>query len=106
MKKYSINLTLQVELARQILQVAAIDKGHVQGLYAGVTYSNYVNYSEQSAFTNRWSCNNTDFLRDKHRCQLVVRLKANKYYQELLGYLPYYINFLNIRLLLWSLIFV
>ena len=33
----------------------------------------------------------------KYRCQLMVRLKTNKYYQELLYYLSSYINFLNIR---------
>ena len=32
----------------------------------------------------------------KHRCQLVVRLKTNKYYQELLCLLSSYINFLNL----------
>ena len=36
----------------------------------------------------------------KHRCQLVVRLKANKCYQDLLRYLSSYINLLNIRLCL------
>ena len=35
--------------------------------------------------------------RVKRRYQLVVRLKANKYYQELLRYLSSYINLLNIR---------
>ena len=34
----------------------------------------------------------------KRRCRLVVRLKANKCYQELLPSLSFYINFLNIRL--------
>ena len=36
--------------------------------------------------------NVTDFLRVKRRCQLVVRVKANKCYQELLRYLSSYIN--------------
>ena len=34
----------------------------------------------------------------KHKCQLVVRLKVNKYYQKLLCYLSFYINLLNIKL--------
>ena len=38
-----------------------------------------------------------DSSRVKHRCQLVVRLKVNKYYQELLCYLFSYINHLIIR---------
>ena len=36
-------------------------------------------------------------LRVKHKYQLVIRLKANKYYQELLWYLSSYINLLSIR---------
>ena len=39
-------------------------------------------------------------LRVKRKCQLVVRLKANECYQELLRYLSSYINLLNIRLCL------
>ena len=35
-------------------------------------------------------------LRVKRRCQLVVRLKANKCYQKLLCYLSSYINLLNL----------
>ena len=35
--------------------------------------------------------------RIKHKCQLVIRLKANKYYQELIYYLSLYINVLNIK---------
>ena len=37
-------------------------------------------------------------LRVKRRCQLVIRLKANKCYQELLCFLSSYINLLNIKL--------
>ena len=44
-------------------------------------------------------------LRVKRKYQLVVRLKANKYYQELLRSLSSYINFLNIRLLRGFLVF-
>ena len=44
-------------------------------------------------------------LQVKRRCQLVVKLKANKCYQELLRSLSSYINLLNIRLLLGSLVF-
>ena len=43
-------------------------------------------------------------MRVKHRCQLLVRLKANKCYQELLCYLSSYINLLSIRLLGWLLV--
>ena len=32
----------------------------------------------------------------EHKCQLVVRLKANKFYQELLCFLSFYINLLNL----------
>ena len=42
--------------------------------------------------------NNADFFKVKCRCQLVVKLKANKYYQGLLCYLSFYIKLLNIRL--------
>ena len=40
--------------------------------------------------------NGTDSLRVKGRCQLVVRLKANKCYQGLIYYLSSYINLLNL----------
>ena len=36
-------------------------------------------------------------LRVKRRCQLIIRLKANKCYQKLLRSLSPYINLLNIR---------
>ena len=42
--------------------------------------------------------NDGDFLRVKCKCQLVVRLNANKCYKELLRSLSSDINFLNIRL--------
>ena len=45
--------------------------------------------------------NSADSSRVKRRCQLIIRLKANKCYQELLCYLSYYINFLNIKLCVW-----
>ena len=35
-------------------------------------------------------------LRAKRRCQLIVRLKANKCYQEWLCFLSFYINLLNL----------
>ena len=44
---------------------------------------------------------NSDSLRVKRRYQLVIRLKTNKCYQELLYYLSSYINLLNIRLCVW-----
>ena len=33
-----------------------------------------------------------NFLKLKLKCQLVVILKANKYYKKLLHYLPFYIS--------------
>ena len=44
--------------------------------------------------------NSADSSRVKRRCQLVVKLKANKYYQELLRYLSPYINLLVLDLCL------
>ena len=38
------------------------------------------------------------FQESKYRCQLVVKLKTNKYNQKLLYYLSFYINLLNIKL--------
>ena len=46
----------------------------------------------------KWLKEKSNFLRVKRRCQLIVRLKANKSYHKLLCYLSSYINFLNIRL--------
>ena len=51
-----------------------------------------------SVFTKGCKFNGADFLKVKRKCQLVVRLKANKYYHGLLCYLSSYINLLNIRL--------
>ena len=42
--------------------------------------------------------NGANSSRVKRKCQLVVRLKANKCYQELLHFLSSYINLLNIKL--------
>ena len=66
-----------------------LHKGHVQGACE----------LPEVICIYKWAeFNSADFLRVKRRCQLVVRLKANKCYQELLCYLSSYINFLNIRL--------
>ena len=45
--------------------------------------------------------NSGDSSKVKRKCLMVIRLKANKCYQELLCYLSSYINFLNIRLCGW-----
>ena len=50
------------------------------------------------AFTNGWRFNSANSFRVKHRCQMVVKLKANKCYLRLLCYLFSYINFFNITL--------
>ena len=78
--------------------------GPMQTSYIKVTCRGHMNYLEQSAFTNRRNFNNTDSSRVKLSCQLVVRLKANKCYYQLLGYLSSYTNFLNIKLFLGSLV--
>ena len=76
--------------------------GHVERPCGEVTFRRYASCPEWSAFTNRWSCNSTevtcnvDSSRVKHRCQLVIRRKANKCYPELLCYLSSYINLLNL----------
>ena len=77
-----------------------LHKGHVQKLWGEVTYRDEVtcrrhaSCSKWSAFTNGWSNNSTDSSIQR-RCQLVIRLKVNKYYQKLLNSLSFYINLLN-----------
>ena len=46
---------------------------------------------------DKWLREKDNSLRVKRRCQLVVRLKANKCYQELLSSLSSYINLLNLK---------
>ena len=68
----------------------------------------HVSYQGESAFTrSRRAVKGIDkgdgfnvrtFLRVKCRCQLILRLKANKCYQELLRFFSFYINLLIIRL--------
>ena len=72
-----------------------LHKGHVQGSRGEVTCRWHVSCPEWSAFTNGWSNNSADSW-SQRRCQLVVRLKANKCCQELLCSLSSYINFLNL----------
>ena len=77
-------------------------KSHVQGLYAGIICKSHIQRSYKlpgAICIYKWTeFNSTESLRVKYRCQLVVRLKANNCYQELLCYLSSYINSLNIRL--------
>ena len=81
-----------------------LHKGHIQGsrdevtCIGKVTCKRHASCSEWSAFIYGWSCNSANSSRIKYRCQLVVRLKANKCYQKLLGYLSSYTKLLNIRL--------
>ena len=88
-------------------------RGHVQGSRAGVTCRGHI---QGSVTGSMWVVQGdlhlqmggvitVQTLRVKCRCQLVVRLKANECYQELLRYLSSYINLLNIRLCsgLWPL---
>ena len=87
---------------------------YVQRLYKEITWRNYVieficryhvHYLGWSAPTNERFTNREDYkigfsadsLRVKCKCQLIVRLKANKYYQKLLYYLFFNMNLLNIR---------
>ena len=81
-------------------------KGHVQGSRGDVTCRGNVQGSRargiQVARSDLYlwmgGVITVQTLWIKRRCQLVVRLKANKYYQKLLRYLSSYINLLNIRL--------
>ena len=68
-----------------------------------------MSYLKWTVFINWWTTNrksykidfSLDFSRVKNRCQLIARLKANKYYQKFFCYLSFYINLLNIRLCGW-----
>ena len=95
-KKCSIDLTPQVELAAQRLQqrscTRVIYSGHVQGSYP---------LSKVICIYKLEEFNSADSLRIKCNCQLVVRLKANKCYQRLLCYLSFYIILPNIRFCNW-----
>ena len=68
----------------------------MQGSWCELTCRENASCPDWSAFTNGWSYNGADSLRVKHRCQLVIRLKANKYYPEFLSFLSFYINLLNL----------
>ena len=84
-----------------------LHKGHVQGSWGEVTCKGHVQRLSAGDMQFARSdlhlqmgggFNSTNSFRVKRRCQLLVRLKANKCYQGLLCYLSSYINFLNIRL--------
>ena len=84
---------------------AKLHKGHVKESQDEVTSRGHVDgvaYKGAYKLPNviciyQWAeFNNADFSRVKCRCQLIVKLKANKYYQELFFFLSSYINFLNL----------
>ena len=81
-KRCSINSTLQVEWI--------VCKGHMQELRAESMWIIHSNLHLQMGGVLTMQT-----LQVKRKCQLVVRLKANKCYQELLCYLFSYINLLN-----------
>ena len=89
--RYSINSTPQ---ASQRPNARVTEWGHMQGWRGEVTCKGYTSCSGWTAFMNGWSCNSVNSL-SQHRCQLVVRLKANKCYQKLFSFLSFYINLLN-----------
>ena len=83
-----------------------LHKGYVQGPRDGVTCRDHVQGSRagdmqvarSDLYLQMGGVITVQTLWVKRRCQLVVRLKANKCYQGLLCYLSSYINFLSIRL--------
>ena len=82
-----------------------LHKGHVQGSRDEVTCRSHGVRSHAGSMQIAGSdlhlqMGGVQQCRLKRRCQLVVRLKTNKCYQELLCYLSSYINLLNIRLCL------
>ena len=72
---------------------AELHKSHMQGSQGEVTCREHASCPKWTAFTNGWSCNSADSL-SQYRYQLIVRLKANKCYHELLRYLSSSINLL------------
>ena len=96
-KMSSINSTPQIELS----YIKGTWRSYRVKSCAEVMCRDHVDYPEQSAFINGWSCNSVEVTcgvhcsRVKRGCQLVVRLKANKCYQELLCYSSSYIKFQN-----------
>ena len=102
-KRSSINSIPQIELSC----IKATCRSNDVRSCAEITCRGHVDHLEQFAFTNEWSYNSAevtygmDSSRVMCKCQLIVRLKANKCYQEWLCYLSFYIDFLNIRLCSW-----
>ena len=74
----------------QVLQDEITYRSHLQGSGREVAWRGYVSCWGWSVFTNGRSCNNTNAL-SQSKCQLVVKLKANECYQELLRSLSFYI---------------
>ena len=62
----------------------------------GIACRGYASYPGWFAFTNRRSLTVQTFWA-KCRCQLVVKLKANKYYPELLSFLSSYVNLQDLK---------
>ena len=102
MKRCSIDSTPRIELrctkatcrSQRVRSRAGVTcKGHVEESRAG-------DMRVARGDLHLWICRviTVQTLRVKCRCQLVVKLKANKCYQRLLCYLSSYINLLNIRL--------
>ena len=99
----------QLNSASELSCTRATFRGHGIRSHVGVTWRGHVQRVSKLPGViciYKWfELYSADFSRVKRRCQVVVRLKANKRYQELLCYLSSYINLLNIRLCLglWSL---
>ena len=76
-------------------------KKHVQGSHGEVMCKSEVicrrhaSCPEWFAFINKRSLTVRTLWKSKRRCELVITLKANKYYLELLSSLTSYINLLN-----------
>ena len=92
-KKCSIDLTWQIKLS--CTKVTC--RSHKVKLRAGVTCRNYVQGAcklPKVICIYKWvELYKVDSSKIKYKCQLVVRIKANECYQELLSYLSFY-NFL------------
>ena len=93
-KRCSINSTPRVGLYQGHVQGSQGEvtcKGHVERLYAGGTQ-----VARDDLLLQVGGVITMQTFWVKCRCQLVVKLKANKYYQELLCFLSSYINLLNL----------
>ena len=87
MKRCSIDSTPRIEWAAQRPRAGVTGWDHVQGSRAGS-----MRVARSDLYLRMGGVITMHTLRVKRICQLVVRLKANKCYQELLCYLSFYIN--------------